>query len=314
MVAFVPNGPAALGTAEASTNSSIRKNDFNFAAVGDWGCNPNSINSTRNIINKDPELVLALGDLSYEATANCWLNMIDPIDHKTKITIGNHDDETSSILNQYMKHFNLTKQFYSFNYQNVHFISMTVEIPFGEGSEQYNFIAKDLESAYANRDINWIIVFIHRHIYNSPYKSFGGISQTFVDIYHPLLDRYKADLVLSGDIHNYQRSYPLRYNPLKHYDMLNSTNPVTTGPIKTTNEKNNYSNPTGQIYVTVGTGGARLQTSLVQQAPYIAAQQATAHGIVDIAITNNGDTLLARFHSNDGTVYDQFSIDKHPTD
>jgi calcineurin-like phosphoesterase family protein len=314
LVASVTNNSAALGTAEASTNSSIRKNDFNIVAAGDWACNPNSIDSIRNTIDKDPELVLALGDFSYEATANCWLNIVDPIDHKMKIVIGNHDDETSSLLNQYMNHFNLTKQFYSFNYQNIHFTAMSVEVPFGQGSEQYDFVDRDLASAYANPDIDWIIVFLHEHVYNSLYRTFGGINQKFVDVYHPLFDKYKVDLVVYGDVHNYQRSYPLKYNPLRHYDVLNSTNPVTTAPIKMTNEKNNYSNPIGQIYVTVGTAGAPLQKSLVNQAPYIAAQQATAHGILDIVISNNGNTLLARFHSNDGTVYDQFSIDKHPTD
>jgi hypothetical protein len=83
--------------------------DFNFAASGDWGCNGCAVNTVNNIVNKNPELVLGLGDFSYQGTADCWFEIIAPLDDKMKITIGNHDDETTSLLNQYMSHFNLTK-------------------------------------------------------------------------------------------------------------------------------------------------------------------------------------------------------------
>ena len=39
------------------------------------------------------ELVLGLGDYSYEADADCWLDTISPINNKMKISIGNHDSE-----------------------------------------------------------------------------------------------------------------------------------------------------------------------------------------------------------------------------
>ena len=48
--------------ATLTTSSSIPNTDFNFAAVGDWECNPNTADTIKNIQNKDPELVLALGD------------------------------------------------------------------------------------------------------------------------------------------------------------------------------------------------------------------------------------------------------------
>jgi calcineurin-like phosphoesterase family protein len=94
-------------------------------------------------------LVRGLGDYSYEDTADCWLERIAPLEDKMKITIGNHDDETTFLLNQYMSYFNLTKQFYSFNYQNVHFTVISTE-PLendSEGIEQYEFVNDDLESA-----------------------------------------------------------------------------------------------------------------------------------------------------------------------
>jgi calcineurin-like phosphoesterase family protein len=42
--------------------------------------------------------VLDLGDYSYQSRADCWLAVVDSIDGKMKIAIGNHDDVRSSLL------------------------------------------------------------------------------------------------------------------------------------------------------------------------------------------------------------------------
>jgi predicted phosphodiesterase len=108
----------------AQTNSTaLTLPDFNFAAAGDWGCNSNTNNTVSSMQSKNPKLVLGLGDFSYNNTAGCWLQIIDPIEEKMKIIIGNHESEPLSLLNRCMSHFNLTKQYYSFDYQNVHFIA-----------------------------------------------------------------------------------------------------------------------------------------------------------------------------------------------
>ena len=62
-----------------------------ISAVGDWGCSSNTQQTVNNIKNKNPQLVLALGDYSYQGTAKCWLDKVKPIDSKTKINIGNHE-------------------------------------------------------------------------------------------------------------------------------------------------------------------------------------------------------------------------------
>jgi hypothetical protein len=74
-----------------------------------------------NILDKDPELVIGLGDYSYRNTANCWFDIIAPLQDRMKIAIGNHDDcygrkENPSLLAEYMNNFSLTEQCYSFNY------------------------------------------------------------------------------------------------------------------------------------------------------------------------------------------------------
>jgi hypothetical protein len=136
-----------------------------------------------NIIDYNPELVLGLGDYSYTTTADCWLDIIEPINDKMKIAIGNHEHiiydraygndsyRSPSLLNEYMNHFSLTKQYYSFNHQNVRFLVMSTEVPFSKDSEQYDFVKNDLEESYTNSTIGgslhiFIIQFIP-HLINT---------------------------------------------------------------------------------------------------------------------------------------------------
>src|SRR5215210_7912855 len=119
--------------AAASTLSS----DFNFAAAGDWACTSDTTDTVNNILDKNPELVLGLGDYSYENNADCWLEKVKPINDKMKIAIGNHDIEK---LNIYINHFGLKEQYYSFNYYNVHFIALSTELAYGLVSSQYEFV------------------------------------------------------------------------------------------------------------------------------------------------------------------------------
>ena len=49
---------------------------FNFAATGDWGCTSHTTDTVKNILDKNPELVLGLGDYSYGKNVSCWLEKI----------------------------------------------------------------------------------------------------------------------------------------------------------------------------------------------------------------------------------------------
>ncbi len=120
---------------------------FNFAAAGDWGCTDDTIDTVNNIIDKSPELVLGLGDYPYdEDSADCWFDIIQPIDNMMKIAIGNHD-LMGSILTEITNHFGLSNQYYSFDCQNVHFTIMSEYVSDEIGSEQYTFVQNDLAKA-----------------------------------------------------------------------------------------------------------------------------------------------------------------------
>ncbi len=273
---------------------------FNIAAVGDWACNDNSQNTLKNIVSKKPELIIALGDLSYQRTAECWFDIISPVDNITRIVRGDHDNDFR--MSQYMQHFNMSKEFYSFNNGNIHFLIMSTEIPYELGSEQYEFVKSDLENASTNSTIDWIITAYHQPAYISQNDCKGCSPRvTLRELYHPLFDKYNVDLVLQAHNHNYERSYPILYNS------KDSENPLIVN-----SNKNSYNydidNSHGVIFATVGTGGGELNNFEVK-VPYVVTQH-QGFGFLNIELTNNGTRLNSTFYANDGTLPDHFTIDK----
>jgi predicted phosphodiesterase len=286
---------------------------FNFAAAGDWGCSSDTENTLNSIQSRGPELVLGLGDYSYDTSADCWLDIIRPIEKIMKITIGNHEIEDSK-LTDYMKHFGLDTEYYSFNFQNVHFLVMSDYAPdsseeslqvYQKGSKQYNFVRNDLSIASSDPQIDWIIVSHHVQQYASTANYDIPVETKWNEIYHPLFEAYDTDLVLQGHQHNYQRTYPIKYN---------IENPEK--PIITDKSKHNYTNAEGQIFLTVGTGGINLQDLHGNQAPYLATTEDEEYGFLDLNIINNNDnnklttSLSGRFNGNSGATIDQFMITK----
>ncbi|HEU4483719.1 MAG TPA: purple acid phosphatase [Nitrososphaeraceae archaeon] len=282
-----------------ATAAGVTLADFNFAAAGDWGCTSDTTDTLKNIIDQGPEFVLALGDLSYDNSAKCWLEIITPIANKTMIAIGNHETDSTKKLKEYMDFFGLKGQYYSFNYQNVHFSVISTELPYEEGSAQYNFVNNDLSKVSLNPDIDWIVVYYHSLAYTSPANIGKGNSaeKELRDTYHPLFVKYGVDLVLQAHNHNYQRSFPIIYNS------DNSTNPIITDT-----NNNNYHDPKGMVFGTIGTGGASIYP-LTGQAPYVATQY-VGFGFLNVDVINDGTTLSGKFIANDGTIKDQFTITK----
>ena len=283
-----------------SINTINTTNDFNFVAVGDWDCTSATKDTVKNILEHDPELVLALGDLSYNGKARCWLKIIEPFADRTKIVMGNHELDSSKLTKDYMDYFGLEKQYYSFNYENIHFLALSTEIPYEEDSQQYEFALLDLEQYSNDPSIDWIVAFYHRQLYSSG----GGPEEEedFREIYHPLFDKYKVDLALQGHHHVYERIYPITFNDDDEDE-----------PIVQSNNQNIYNNPKGTIFVTAGTGGAH-DMQLSKSKSFSAIGIDSEFGIVNMAIGNNGTTLTGTFIENENDNYndilDKFTIIK----
>jgi hypothetical protein len=271
------------------------KSIFNFAAVGDWDCTGETEDTVDNIVDQEPELVLALGDLSYNGKADCWLDLIEPIVDKTKIVIGNHEED---LIKDYKDFFGLKEQYYSFNLRNIHFLALSTQGDYDEESEQYKFAIRDLEKYSNDPFFNWIIVFYHHFIYGSG----SGLPEEddFREIYHPLFDKYKVDLALQGHLHVYERTYPITYNDEDDDE-----------PIVQDYNPNIYKKPKGPIFVTVGTGGAH-DMILSSSKDYSALGIDGKFGILDIALVSDQKTLTGTFIENGKKkeVMDEFKIIK----
>ena len=277
------------------------KNDFNFAAAGDYGCSTNTQKTVANIQKQHPELILALGDLSYHSTGDCWFDIMNPLKGKMMMTFGYHDvHDGQAKTDQYLKSFGLEKQFYSYDYNNVHFLVMAAESDFEKGSEQYNFVLDDLKKASENKDINWIIVSSYGPLYTSPseHKAYSS----FRDLYHLLFEKYGVDLVLSGHNHNYQRTYPIAYNS------ADSSQPVVTNDLTTGYD----GKKDGTVFAIVGTGGVNFY-AFEGQAPFVNKQFAGNFGYLNVDINNDNSKskLTGTFYDNqEGKILDTFTIEK----
>ncbi|MGZ5550345.1 MAG: metallophosphoesterase, partial [Nitrososphaeraceae archaeon] len=273
---------------------------FNFAALGDWGCNSNTAKNVQSILSKESELVLGLGDYSYEADADCWLDTISPINDKMKISIGNHDsdeDEGPEITAQLLDHFKLNKQYYSFNKGNVFFLVMSTQDSYSENSEQFNFVKQELEKASKDPNIDWVVVYFHKPMYSSPSKHAGLTSLR--DIYHPLFDQYNVDLVLAGHNHNYQRTFPLTFN-----------NDDSDRPIIVSKNPNIYNEIGAPLFITAGTGGTGLYSLGAPQAEFT-VKQFGKFGHLDIDVSRDASNkLIGTFYDLAGNKLDEFTITK----
>jgi len=276
----------------------LAASDTTMAAAGDWGCSDNTEKTVQNVRNLNPKLLLALGDFSYDKTSTCWLSVMKPIESITKISIGNHED-SDTLLNSYLNQFSLSKQYYSFDTNNVHVLIMSTEEEFEPNSDQYNFVVNDLRNAANNPDIKWIVVNMHNPFYSSPNECEASGCEgdkDFRESFHPLFDKYGVDLVLEGHVHNYQRSFPLAFNQQKSGE-----------PIVTSASKTDYNNPSGAIFAIVGTGGVNLH-GLSDKAPFMAFQQDSKFGVLYMHFSD--DKIDAKFVTNEGETLDHFTISK----
>ena len=282
----------------------------NFGAVGDWGCTSSTKSTVSNIrSHNSPEKIFALGDYSYTSTPTCWLNIIDAIKSRTRIAIGNHEDDSNEGYSSYLSAFGMSTTYQAFTYGNARIIVMdTDHFSYNVGSNQYNFVISQLQQASQDSAIKWIIVYMHKEMYTSPNTCGASNCQNtnseisnLRNIWHPKFDQYGVDVVLMGHVHNYQRTFPIKY------DSGSPSSPTITSTAST-----EYSDPTGEIFALVGTGGVNFH-GLSGKASWVKYQQDSRFGALDLSIENNGYTLAGRYYTNDKVQRDVFKITKTGT-
>ena len=256
----------------------------NIAAVGDIALTKNSLETLQSLNSIDPEIILFLGDLSY-TTYNEWIEFTNFLEkEKTFITIGYDDLEYQE---EYLAYYDIENVFYSFDFENVHFVTISVEQSYSKGSEQYNFLKSDLANTALDENIDWIIFWLHEPLYfsNSPNGN------TDLIVLHKLLDQYDVDLVLQANFHAYERSKP-----------------ITSDGIIMDHSKCSYTDPKGQIFVTVGTGG-HSHANIKNKFDWSVIQNNNDFGFLNLKILED-KAIVGEFIANSGKIVDTFEIRK----
>jgi len=133
-------------------------------------------------------------------------------------------DESGGVLNMW----------YSFNYQNVHFISIDTEtgypgaaeetryvLPCGGFGNQMQWLEADLIAASADRATRpWILVQGHHPLYNG-----DSVNADFQTAVEDLFYKYNVDVYFSGHVHSYERDFPVYKSEL---DAAGYNNPRAT--------------------------------------------------------------------------------------
>ena len=148
--------------------------------------------------------------------------------------------------------------------------------------EQYQFVLDDLEKTSKNKDIDWIVVMLHKPMYSSISKQLE--EYIIRDKYHDIFDKYDVDLVIQGHNHIYTRTLPLTFNE------KDIAKPI----VDKIGDNNIFTNPNGSIFLVVGVGGGELHR-IVEEPYYVANQYNKGFGFVDLKI--DGKRL-------DGVFYD----------
>ena len=234
----------------------------------------------------------------------------------------------------------MTEAYYSFDYSNIHFISLDTYGYEKLGDDytkilapngiQAQWLKKDLARANANPDINWVIVFTHMPPFSGGSHNSDAESE-LMNIRNnlvPLLDGYKVDLVLSGHSHGYERSRLMR----DHFTTSTNFMLATHNPAVGSNAQGNgrydgtanscfyYKNSAaakneGIVYVVNGAGGRALEEVVASNMrnPGLAARlMASSHFFVggSMYLEVENKRLTAKYISAKKQVLDQFTIFK----
>ena len=89
--------------------------------------------------------------------------------------------------------------------------------------------------------------------------------------------------MLQAHSHNYQRTYPIKYNDKD-----------ASHPIISDKNKGEYTNPDGRLFAVVGTAGAELH-NFTGQAPYV-LKDFQRFGFLDVNITSDGKIMKVTFY------------------
>jgi len=275
-----------------------------------------SLNTTKNVLakvnNEGFDLVLHIGDIAYavgySAQWDEFMNQMAPVAAQVPyMTLpGNHERDfpkSGSLFNStdsggecgipYETRFLMPgttheEQWYSFDYGNIHFIMMSTELNFTEGSPQHQFIMEDLQNV-DRTTTPWVIFAGHRPMYIDSMNVmliYGDqpVASILRESLEELIVKYEVDLALWGHHHSYQRSCPL----------FNGTC---------------YEGQQFPVHVVIGMAGMRLTANFAPLPPsWLMEADDAEFGFSTIETTES--SLHMQFFNNNNQLRDSFFLTK----
>ncbi len=323
---------------------------FRFLAMGDMGVNSSAQANVRNAWltfngSNYTDGWLLLGDNAYtngtdaEYQSNFYNIYQGSMtrNHVLWPSVGNHDYANSSARQAdhaipYYDMFSLPKNgeaggvasnneaFYSFDYGNIHFVSLDSYGWETGNSRLYDTLGPQavwLKQDLAANTQRWTLVYFH----HPPYTKGSHDSDTETELINmrqkivPILERYHVDLVLNGHSHSYERSYLIN----GHYGNESSFS-VANHALSTSSAKYNGSANSctylkdaadvrnGIVYAIVGTAGQIGGTSSGYPHNAMYYSNVTNYGVLYLEVENN--LLSAKWIGSDGVIRDNFNIMK----
>ena len=205
-----------------------------------------------------------------------------------------------------------SEHYFSFDYAQAHFILLD--------NHHYDLSAKSAMTDWLQQDIDqtrqkWVIVLFHHPPYtggtydsDNESHSRGRMKKTRENLL-PVLEKAGVDLVINGHSHVYERSHLIHC----HYGLSKTFADwmiMDAGKVVATQRVYEKAKPfasgyTGTMYMVLGSSGEGNKRNIDHPAlPFTSAKAGSV--VMDI----DGDTLISRYITADGSVEDEFRIVK----
>ncbi|HET8541193.1 MAG TPA: metallophosphoesterase family protein [Anaeromyxobacter sp.] len=187
---------------------------FRFAAYGDSRTDDAARARVRaGVQARRPAFSVDSGDLvengNDQAMWDEWFATMEPLLATTPFVsvVGNHEVNSARFYQQFALPNRDgspdTETYASWDYGNVHFLSLNTEIAYWAGSEQTQWLEADLAAASADPRVRWIVAVFHRPPYSS---GSHGSNMSVREAWSALFEKYGVDVVFNGHDHHYERS------------------------------------------------------------------------------------------------------------
>ena len=189
--------------------------------------------------------------------------------------------------------------FYSYNYQNVHFVLLNTNDNKSDGTladAQYAWLEADLTAANANSAVEFIVVALHKGPYTAGSHAFDADVIAMRRQLSPLFAQKKVDLVLQGHDHTYSVS---------EYIGATADDSGKYLPVAVSYDATGAAiDPDGVLYVNLGTMGDKYYNYIYSPLVTLRDRTADAHlkvtladyltqaGNLELSPVRNGKTVL----------------------